>query len=400
VTPRGHDEGRVATARGLIASEASRLAASGEADWYYVLFESAADAYLVTDIRGVVREANRSAEVLFGVSRRYLLGKPIGVFLGSADTSFYSVLGEAQRGGHVRDRMLGLARRTGERFVVSVNVGAVVAAGPGRLLWAVRDATEQHRYEEELARRVRERTRELERATRAKDEVLREFERRSRVEREFVANAAHELRTPLAAMVGALDVLQAGAKDVPAERDRFLRHLVEHCSRLHRLTYALLVLARAQMSHEPLATEPVELRPLLQRAATEVTAAPGVRVRVRCRSGLAVLANPDLLEQAVANVATNAGKFVETGEIVLAARRDGGARIVVEIADTGPGMSREEQERAFERFYRADEDAAGGFGLGLAIARQAIETLGGSIGLRSQSGVGTTVAMWLAAAPR
>jgi signal transduction histidine kinase len=227
-----------------------------------------------------------------------------------------------------------------------------------------------------------------------------ERERRERAEREFVTNAAHELRTPLAAITGAVEVLQAGAKEVPEERDRFLAHIEREAARLGRLTRALLVLARAQTREEAPQLVPVALRPLLEGVAANLHPRAGVEVRVSCPDGLAVLADRDLAEQVLTNLAANAEKYAEQGEIVFAARAVADGSVEVEVRDTGPGMSTETKERVFDRFYRGGRRDADGFGLGLAIARQAVRALGGRIDVESTQGAGTVVRVLLPAATR
>lgn len=224
-----------------------------------------------------------------------------------------------------------------------------------------------------------------------------ESERRERAEREFVTNAAHELRTPLAAITGAVEVLQQGAKETPVERDRFIAHIEREAARLGRLTKALLVLARAQTQQEAPRLAPVELAPLLREVAASLHPAKGVGVDVECPAGLTAHADRDLVEQALANLAANAVKHTERGLVTLRAR-DGRAVVLVEVVDTGPGMSPDELERMFDRFYRGGRRDADGFGLGLAIARQSVRALGGRIEVDSAPGRGTTVRMVLPAA--
>jgi PAS domain S-box-containing protein len=220
--------------------------------------------------------------------------------------------------------------------------------------------------------------------------------RRERAEREFVANAAHELRTPLTAISGAVEVLQAGAKDDPGERDRFLAHIERESARLGRLTSALLVLARAQMGVESPRLELVEIRPLLEQAAADMRAPRGVRVDVRCARGLAAFANRALVEQALGNLAGNAAKNTRHGTIVLRAKMGDSGWVTLEVADTGRGMRPEERAQASERFYRAGGEP--GFGLGLAIASEAARALGGRLELDSEAGRGTTARMLLPSA--
>jgi signal transduction histidine kinase/HAMP domain-containing protein len=235
-----------------------------------------------------------------------------------------------------------------------------------------------------------------------------ERERRERAQREFVANAAHELRTPLAVIAGAVEMLQSGAKDEPEELDRFLEHIATESSRLGRLARALLLLARAESRAETIRLEPLPLLPLLEQAAGAVAARPGVAVEVDCPPDLAVEAHAELAEQIVSNLAANAARVTEQGKIVLRGRAlpagtrrrlHGGEQsaqapalpaleresVAIEVEDTGPGIDADRREAVFERFYGE------GFGLGLAIVRQAVRVLGGRVELDSEPGEGTVV---------
>jgi signal transduction histidine kinase len=211
-------------------------------------------------------------------------------------------------------------------------------------------------------------------------------ERRARAERDFVTNAAHELQTPIAAITSAIEVLQRGAKERRAERDRFLEHIERAVGRLTRLTQALLVLARAQAGTEIPRRTIVPLQPLLRGiAATSLG-----EVEVSCAADVAVLANERLLEQAIVNLGQNALKYAP-GRVVLSAERDG-AMVTIQVQDEGPGIAQEEIERVFDRFYR--HDTAAGFGLGLAIVRDAVDALGGVVELET-SPKGTRVSISL-----
>jgi len=217
-----------------------------------------------------------------------------------------------------------------------------------------------------------------------------ERERARQSEREFVENAAHELRTPLAAIVSVMDVLEAGAKDVPETRDRFLKHIRVHSEKLSRLARSLLVLARLQTGVEQPRLTVVPVRPLLEEVAGRLDPARGVDVSVRSSEQAGALADRDLLHRALANVAENSAKHTRTGEIVLEARENG-RTTEIEIRDTGPGMTEDEQARAFHRFYRSSNGTDDGFGLGLAIAEEAVLAIEGTIELESEPGAGTRV---------
>jgi signal transduction histidine kinase/HAMP domain-containing protein len=223
-------------------------------------------------------------------------------------------------------------------------------------------------------------------------------ERLERAEREFVTNAAHELRTPLTTIVGAVEQLQAGSKDVPAERERFLGHLERESARLASLVRALLVLARAQTRQESPRFVAVDVEPILERAAAGARPADGVELTVSCPPGLSVLTDPDLLEQALANLVANAAKYTERGRIELAAEQVGPGGVTIEVRDTGRGMSAAVREAATRRFYRGAPRGTNGFGLGLAIVQQAVAALDGKLELDSVPGHGTTVRLRLPAA--
>jgi two-component system phosphate regulon sensor histidine kinase PhoR len=225
---------------------------------------------------------------------------------------------------------------------------------------------------------------------------LTEQERRELAEREFVSNAAHELRTPLTTIIGAVEVLQAGAKEDPAERDRFLAHIERESGRLARLARAMLTLARAHSGQEPPRVEAVELAPLLREVAAGLHPHADVAVDVEIADGLAAEANRDLLEQALRNLGENAAKHTVRGSVVLRAYGDGES-VTVEVEDSGPGISPEVQRHVFDRFYRGERDEHG-FGLGLAIVRESVRSLGGRIELDSSPGQGTVFRILLAPA--
>jgi signal transduction histidine kinase len=214
-------------------------------------------------------------------------------------------------------------------------------------------------------------------------------ERQERTEREFVQNAAHELRTPLTTIRAAVEALQGGLKDVPAERERFLAHIDRESQRLTRLIHALLVLARTETQEEHPRLEPVRVSPLLQDVAAMQEPGAGVRLTVECDEELIALTNRDLVWEALANLAQNAVKHTSRGRVRLAAGAANG-HVVISVEDSGSGFDRDAAERVFERFFRAERREGDGFGLGLAIARQAITAVGGELRIDSQPGVGTT----------
>jgi signal transduction histidine kinase len=221
-------------------------------------------------------------------------------------------------------------------------------------------------------------------------------ERRERAEREFVANASHELRTPVSAITSAVEALQSGAAEIPDDRDRFVELIARQATRLGRLTRSLLIMARAQTREEPVQLEPVQLRPLVDEILASSDVPEGAAVVVRCPHDLIALGQVDIAEQILFNLVGNALKHAADGALLVSARANG-ETVVVEVTDTGPGIPHVAAERVFDRFYAGGDSKRDGFGLGLAIVRDAVRTLGGSVEIESEPGRGTTARVTLAA---
>jgi signal transduction histidine kinase len=209
--------------------------------------------------------------------------------------------------------------------------------------------------------------------------------RRERAERDFVSNAAHQLRSPLTAMTGAVAVLRSSPNLDEATRTRFLDHIERETDRMVRLTHGLLTLARVERDEVRPRPAVVPVRPLLAGIAED--AAPGAELSVEADEEAAVVANEDLLVEALTNLVGNAVRH-GGGRVALRGLRVDDD-VVLEVADSGPGMAPEVLARVFDRFYRAEGVRTGGFGLGLPIARAAARAAGGDLTLESEPGAGT-----------
>jgi two-component system sensor histidine kinase VicK len=218
------------------------------------------------------------------------------------------------------------------------------------------------------------------------DEMRREF-----AEADFVSNAAHELRNPLAGISGAIEVLQSGAKDDPKARDHFLTRLGEDAERMNRLTQALLTLARVE-SLGAGETEVVDVPIAIRDVVAAVEPPKHVELIVESEPDLTAQGDPTLLRQVMIGLLTNAFKNTPPpGAVTVRGRRDGERDVILEVIDTGTGIPAAEIERVFERFYRRSESRKQeGFGLGLAIARRMVDVMGGEIGAKSVQGEGST----------
>src|SRR3954453_4397155 len=165
------------------------------------------------------------------------------------------------------------------------------------------------------------------------DEMRREF-----AEADFVSNAAHELRNPLAGISGAIEVLQGGAKDDPEAQDHFLERLAEDAERMNRLTRALLTLARVE-SLGAGETEVVDVPAAIRDAAESVEAPVGIKIRAEIEPDLGAEGDPTLLRQVLVGLLTNACKHTPPpGTVTVRGRRDGEKDVVMEVIDTGTGI--------------------------------------------------------------
>jgi two-component system phosphate regulon sensor histidine kinase PhoR len=224
-----------------------------------------------------------------------------------------------------------------------------------------------------------------------------EIRRLEAVRRDFVANASHELKTPLTAIRGFAETLVASA--VSAEdRERYLKIILNHAERIGTLIEDMLELSRVESSAGPIAeSEPLEVEPLVQgtlRSLDSMFSARGLEVSMGGLAVPPVRAESRALERVLHCLLDNAAKYTERGgKIGVRAEQveSGVVRMVVE--DTGIGIPKAHQQRIFERFYRVDRARSrefGGTGLGLAIVRHWVERMGGQVGVESEPGRGST----------
>jgi two-component system OmpR family sensor kinase len=211
--------------------------------------------------------------------------------------------------------------------------------------------------------------------------------------RRFVADASHELRTPVATIRGYAELYRAGALEQPADLDDAMRRTEQEAIRMGTLVDDLLHLARLDQGR-PLERTPVDLVPLAHDAVRDAQAvAPDRVVRWVTDDAVVVPGDRARLHQVIANLVANALVHAPGAPIEVRVRAEPGLA-VIEVADEGPGMAAADAARAFERFYRADASRSrhhGGSGLGLSIVDATVEAHGGRTSLVTAPGAGTTV---------
>ena len=204
----------------------------------------------------------------------------------------------------------------------------------------------------------------------------------------FLANAAHELKTPLMSILGAAELLATGEDENPATRSRLLDHIFSESRRMQRLAEALLRLSRVGWDLREPNKEVVDLRAAGQRAAELVeplAESAGLRLTIEGEEAR-VRADPEWLQEVLLVLLSNAIKnSTRGGDIRLHARGN-----AVTVEDEGVGISTVDLPHVFERFYRG-KGSSEGFGLGLPICKELTERMEGNISIRSQEGIGTAV---------
>lgn len=222
---------------------------------------------------------------------------------------------------------------------------------------------------------------------------------------DFVATVSHELRTPLTPLKGLLQSLDQGLiEDTPETRREYHAIMLRQADRLERLINDLLDVSRIDAGGLEIDGRPVELAAALEREIREAGSLPGAREVRFERTDTQVWVHVDLfrLGQIVSNLLSNAFKYSPAGSPVVVRLERGADRVIVSVRDLGGGIALSEQERIFERFYRADGAlirSKGGFGLGLYIARRLAEAMGGNLVLSSRPGEGCTFSLTLPLLP-
>jgi len=222
---------------------------------------------------------------------------------------------------------------------------------------------------------------------------LTELRRLESVRRDFVANASHELRSPLTSIRAAAETLESAHDDPDSER--FIDLIVRNAERLQNLVDDMLELSRVESRELQLELQTLPLDAVAERVvAHHLPRAQMRRIALECASGMpAVRADRRALEHVLANLIDNALKYCAEGATVrVSAARESG-RVRISVVDDGPGIAPQHLERIFERFYRVDPGRSrelGGTGLGLAIVKHLVEAMGGTVAVQSRVGAGSS----------
>jgi two-component system OmpR family sensor kinase len=234
------------------------------------------------------------------------------------------------------------------------------------------------------------------------DDMLGRLEGAFARERRFIADASHELKTPLTVINGNAQMLQRWADRDPALRAEAVETIRAESASMARVINAMLTLAKTDDA-DALSMESVDMASVVQDVATAMRPAAegkGLTLVVRCEGESMVRGEPGLLRQLITNLTENAIKFTEKGGVSLSVERDK-ARVRLTVNDSGPGIPAGSLPHVFERFYRADPARSrnvDGTGLGLAVVRNIVRVHRGDIRAESVIGGGTAFIVTLPAA--
>ena len=330
--------------------------------------------------------ANRCFEEMFGWDPGQLLGQSGAVVWGTAQehADLGAQVGPQLARGEPVTIERETCRRDGSRFVARFQARAIDPARPalGGTVWIVEDVTDRRQFERALAR--------------ARDDA----EAASRAKSAFLANTSHELRTPLNGMIGLAQLARLPDID-EGRRRQYLEQIAESAQSLTGIISDILDLSKIEAGRLDLDCNAFDLGELLRslhRTYSTLAAAHGLALHLEiaddAHGGLYGLVQGDALRvrQICTNFLTNALKFTTQGEVVLCAARDG-ELVRIEVRDTGGGIDSATQARLFRPFTQADESTTrrfGGTGLGLSICRELATLMGGTVGVHSQPGAGST----------
>ena len=370
-------------ARRLESAERGRLAARMGA-----ILTATADGIIVTDGEGRILSFNGGAANIFGYAEGELVGKSINVLVPPRFAARHDEQVRAFRDGTEPARIMGTRgiligySKDGREIPVEVSIAKAEVEGETTLVAIVRDVSERHRIEAEL------------RAARAQAEAA------TRAKSEFLANMSHEIRTPMNAVVGLTDLLL----DTPLndEQRDFAETIRGSSDALLGVINDILDLSKIEAGHMELEHAPFDPRHCVETVA-DLLGPRAAQKRLDLVHEVddaiprGLVGDVTRFRQILVNLAGNAIKFTDTGEVFINVRAtgvaDGRVALEVDVRDTGLGLTPEQQQKMFRPFTQADGSTTrrfGGTGLGLAISRSLVELMGGRIWIQSEPGVGST----------
>ncbi len=352
---------------------------------YQALFNTIADGYLVTNVQGVIQEANQVVGNLFGVRQQLLVGKPLLVFVANADhRAFHTYLTRLQAGAQLRAWTIQFQPRDGESFPAMVEMSAIYD-DRGDLTgwrWLIRDITALKQAEAILLKEL------------ASEKELGELKSH------FIETVSHEFRTPMAIILMSAELLERyGHQATDEKKQQYAERIRSSIRRLDALITNVLSYSHAEAGKQPFNPTPQKLEAFCQATVDLHQSSEGDRHTLHLdHDGSCDVACIDTVlgQQILNNLLSNAVKYSPAGTSVLVALWCDDNHVIISVQDAGIGIPSEQQSRLFQPFYRArNVGTIPGTGLGLAIVKQAIDLHGGEITVESAVDEGTTFTITL-----
>lgn len=352
-----------------------------------LMFESIADGVTVYDLDGNIVRVNEAAVRMHGYdSKEELIGRSTFDLIAEKDRKkAMKNLKRTLDVGDARNIEYTFLDRNGGKFDAELSTAVLqdVSGKPKGFVAITKDITERKRAD-----------RKLQELYQHEKELRRELEEEIKKRIEFTRALVHELKTPITPVLASSELLLEELKEKPLLG--FVQNIYRGASNLNQRIDELLDLAKGEIGMLQLNPEPVDPMQLLQMIVNNMTPVAlrnGQSLSLELPSSLsAVWADEERLRQVVLNLLNNAFKFTPAGgEIILRAKEDG-TNLIIEVQDTGRGISEEEQQRLFEPYYRleSDRERLSGLGLGLALSKKLVELHGGQIWMKSGKGKGST----------
>ncbi len=377
----------------LLEDELERAAAT--AARYRSLITNAPAAIIAVDgVTQKIVEANPQAQRDLGLTHDQLVGAPMDIIDASRGLNLGEILEQAAREGVVRHSELTVPRSAGVRPKYMDVTAAYVAAGDEKLFHLILLDVSQQR---ETQRNMSDAYRAMQEQAHQLEEAYAKLRDAAEAKSNFLATVSHELRAPLNSIVGFTELLlDETFGSVNGKQREFLSDMSRASEHLLKLLNDVLELARVEARRIQVKPAPVGVRQLLADAVSltrGMAADKHQRLIIRMENDdLMVTADEYRSKQILVNLVSNALKYSPADTTVTLGARLSGVEVELSVADEGPGIAPEDQERIFHEFERADrgiDSEQKGFGLGLALAKHLVELHGGRIWLNSVLGAGS-----------
>ncbi|MBD2089577.1 PAS domain S-box protein [Microcoleus sp. FACHB-1515] len=362
----------------------ARRQIEAERSRYAELFEFAPDGYVVTSADGTIQEVNQMAAKLLGVDKRFLVGKPLSVYISESDRLTFRhrlnrlKLGEIDR---VQEWEMQLQPRQQQPITVAISVSTDSSTETAHTLrWILRDIQARKQAEAQLQRIQLENLR---------------LQEANKLKAQFLTVMSHEFRTPLNAIIGFSRLLMRQLQmGTPADMiDRI------HRNGLHLLAMIsdMLDLSQMETGSLRLHLEAVNVVELVQTTAAELRGMADQKqlfldVHIDLDNPIAIN-DSTRLRQILVNLIINAVKFTDRGGVTVRLRQAGDDELVLSVQDTGIGIEPQYREQIFTAFQQGDQAINrrhSGTGMGLAVTRSLVQIMQGKLSLTSELGNGST----------